>query len=266
MSTKVTWSGASSVSAAAAVDSDPISLTGSGGFSVIVEVTGSGSYGISGNLGLFVSNGGPYVQLPGSALYAVRLGAGQSEVFAWSSETFYASTILRWTQAGMPDSGELGDGYWNLSPLPAPAPAPATPPNAQVLGPAGSTDYGTDVLCVDDLDPSFSLITGRQVLAQDLYHGWTTQKGTLFYDASWGEDIQLLLNEGITDDLLAAWQGQLAAQAERDDRVQQADVALSFDEETETLTLVGQITPVGSGPFRMVVAVTDLSTTILQVT
>ena len=161
-----------------------------------------------------------------------------------------------------------------FTPQPPPAPTPPPlpiiipvpqPPPLHALGAAGNVDYGVDIYCLDDLDPGFALITGRQVLAQDIYHGWTTQKGTLVYDADWGEDVSLLLSEVMSPQTIASWQGRLAAQAERDDRVQTAAAAISFNEATQTATIVGQITPLVGGPFKMVMQVSQLSTALLQV-
>ncbi len=128
--TNLTWVGGTetTVSAAAAIDSDEIALAGSIGFSLIVQVTGSGAMGISGNLELVGVNGGVEAVI-GNSGQAVRVGAGQVEYFEWSFFAAYEYVLLRWTQAGAPDSGTLGVWAWNVvaAPVNLPAPAPSLP-------------------------------------------------------------------------------------------------------------------------------------------
>jgi hypothetical protein len=130
MATPVTWSGLTSVSMASRVDSDPITLPpGTSGFSATVFAQGGAPSGITGNLQIAVSNGGPYVVLPG--LLACSASNGLIVPFPFSyPNAFFNSALLRWTQAGPYDAGTLFDGDWSVTAIPVPPPTPGGGPVA----------------------------------------------------------------------------------------------------------------------------------------
>lgn len=134
MATPVTWSGATSVTAAASIDSDPIALPqGTLGFSAIGSMIGGSPSGIAGNLQIAVSNTGsdgyPTV-LPG--LLSVRASSGYTLPLAFSYlNEFYNFALLRWIQAGPYTAGTLVGWDWSISLAPpGPTPTPPSPSGA----------------------------------------------------------------------------------------------------------------------------------------
>lgn len=142
MSRPITWSGQLSESAAAEVDSDPISLGGVAGFSAIISVTGIAN----GNLQLMASNGGAAVSL-GTLSVGVAAGGLQSFTFSLQSQ-FYETAWIRWTPTGPASNGEIS-GDWSLS-ASAPPPSPPTPSpssGSTVQGPTAATQsYLTGIM------------------------------------------------------------------------------------------------------------------------
>lgn len=111
-SVAMTWSGSSSVSAAVAVNSDPVK-TSNGAFSAVVQANGTSGGGLSGNLQLLVSADGiTYVDLPGS-VQSVDLADGQSLVYTLSGIA-YEWAILQWVPGSL-TGGTLTDGSWSVA-------------------------------------------------------------------------------------------------------------------------------------------------------
>ena len=65
----------------------------------------------------------------------------------------------------------------------------------------------------------------------------------------------------MTVDTLAAIKAEAEAQAEQDERVLAANVRLVYDPQTEALTLRGTF-DAETGPFSMVMSITELSTSL----
>jgi hypothetical protein len=127
------------------------------------------------------------------------------------------------------------------------------------------TDLGTDVSCVEDLDPTFRLVTGREALAQALARRLSTKSGALALlgdDPDYGDDLRELVGE----DLGARALFEIAARAERealkDERIRST---------TATATLAGGVLVLtlalsdADGPFRLTLAVSEVSVTVLKV-
>lgn len=128
------------------------------------------------------------------------------------------------------------------------------------------TDYGTDIAMTADLrglDPAFGSVTGRRCLAEALVRRLQTPPGRLIDDPDYGYD---LIGE-INDDLGPADAGRIAVEVtnevQKDERVVSASTTASFA--LGVLTVSIEITD-GAGPFRLVLAVTAVSATVLQVT
>jgi hypothetical protein len=135
VTTAITWGGLTSITAGASIDSDPIALpAGTIGFSATVFMLGGSPNGIAGNLQIAVSNGGPFLVLPG--LLAVSVSNGLTVPFPFSfPNAYYTAALLRWTQSGPYKAGTLFDGDWNVVVVPPPGPTPTpplppTPPSA----------------------------------------------------------------------------------------------------------------------------------------
>jgi hypothetical protein len=201
----ITWGGLSPVSADSAIVSDFVAIpAGCIGFSAILNVYGLAPSGISGNLQLLVSNTGrpgSGVVLPGSVL-SVLLSSGDSNGYVWSViDQFYGYVAVGWNQAGMPDSGTLGNGTWNFNVvtssagLPSGAPTPSAPSSPS----AGSIPASTGALyamLLDCFPPSW--IPTNSILAGDVNYALFTALGVGLGAAG---DVVLPINGAVTSAL-----------------------------------------------------------------
>ena len=164
------------------------------------------------------------------------------------------------------DSVWGASGPWGGSPGGAPAGATLFPLQAalQLSQQNLSLSADTDIVCLTDLDPYFSLVASTNCLAQDLVHGISTQQGTLFYDGSWGFDIRQQLNGAVTVPILNSLSGQIQWQWGLDERVQNSTNSISWDG-VSTLVILGTVTPVSGTGFNFVIQATAVNVSLLSV-
>jgi hypothetical protein len=126
-----------------------------------------------------------------------------------------------------------------------------------------TTDYGSDMSLLMDLDPMGTVITGRLLLAQALIRRWTTPRGRLLDDPNYGYAVTDELN----DDLGPADINQIAAnmdaEAIKDERVVSSQTTVQFNPATGFL-ITTTIIDDGSGPFPLVLQISDVTVTILS--
>lgn len=86
--------------------------------------------------------------------------------------------------------------------------------------------YGVDLAGIEDSDETFSELDPESPVGiwQALVHRWSTPRGKLDDDPEYGRDLVAMLNVGIEQKDLQALGGQLAAEGEKDDRVQSLSV------------------------------------------
>lgn len=125
-------------------------------------------------------------------------------------------------------------------------------------------DYGIDVSCVDDIDPTFALVRGPVAVAQALARRFITARGGLHYDGTYGYDLRTYLNASIEpgDEFLIA--SAVEAQCELDERVASASADVRYDSLTETLR-VAIIADGDEGPFELVLGVSAVTVEILSI-
>lgn len=125
-------------------------------------------------------------------------------------------------------------------------------------------DFGTDISTPDasDIDPYFTTVTGWRCLAQAIGRRLTTPRGSLIDDAAYGFDVRTRLHDALTPSDLATMTGFVKREIEADERVDRADVSIAFSAPTSTLTIKAVVTT-GDGPFRLVLAVSSVTTEIL---
>ena len=93
--------------------------------------------------------------------------------------------------------------------------------------------------------------TNVEVIKQALYRRFTTEAGSLFYDATYGENVLSFLSDASTPKGREQLKTRLNRQALADERIDSADVTVDYDDATETLTI--QIDCIGAlGPFSLV--------------
>lgn len=120
------------------------------------------------------------------------------------------------------------------------------------------TDYGSDIACSTDIEPSLSVVSGTTCLAQALTRRLQTPPGGLFYDPDYGTDLRAFLNGGRDSYAI-----EHAAEVEclKDERVQHVSASVAFEGDTARLSLfiVG-----GDGPFVLVLAVSSMTVELLS--
>lgn len=125
-------------------------------------------------------------------------------------------------------------------------------------------DYGVDVDCVEDLDPAFGLVSGNKAVAQALLRRFSTPRGGLFYDRTYGYDLRAFCNADLHAHELFAIAASVEAEAERDERVSSARADVTFDAPTGRLRVSLRV--VGSeGPFALVLDVSAVTVELLTV-
>jgi hypothetical protein len=127
------------------------------------------------------------------------------------------------------------------------------------------TDADIDVL--DDLPPSFRLAHGPKVLANYIARELITPEGFLALnfagDAEYGIDVRGRLNGAWSTRELASLKAALEGKIKRHERVQAAKVDVSHTLATSTLTVHIEV-ETAAGPFKFVLAVTDVSVALLN--
>ena len=124
-------------------------------------------------------------------------------------------------------------------------------------------DFGTCWSCVDDLTMPSVMASGFRVVGEAVARRWSTPRGRLIDDLNYGTDVADSISDDLSPRDIARLQQNLAAEAQKDERVLKAVV-------TVTLTGAGMLIVTGAittarGPFKLVVSVSAASVTLLQV-
>jgi len=112
-----------------------------------------------------------------------------------------------------------------------------------------------------DLDPTFRIISGEQVVVQAVLRSWLTPRDSAV-DGE-GRDLRSYAQMRTSATNRARCKAQLKAQAERDERVQRADVRV--ENIGNVLRITGRITPLQGKDFRLVLDASELSATLVSV-
>lgn len=123
-------------------------------------------------------------------------------------------------------------------------------------------DYGTDIYCRGDLRRDMPTATGLVLLLNSLANRLETAPGTLAWDpqgADYGYDVRALVNAKIRDANKIG--RRVADELEKDDRVDSAEVAVTFLD--GSLELKCQVVAEEVGPFAFTLAVSELTVTVL---
>lgn len=114
---------------------------------------------------------------------------------------------------------------------------------------------GTDVHTPDlDLDPTFTLVSEGQMLAEAIARRLFTRRGTLLGDASYGRDLRALINGDDADP--ATIRARVEAEARADERVQTARAIVTL---TETVCTVAFAGTSAVGPFQFTATIDRLT-------
>jgi len=128
-----------------------------------------------------------------------------------------------------------------------------------------ATDYGRCISVTDDLPRRWTLVSGPRVVAEAILRRWSTERGTLPYDLDYGTDARDLLGDnaaGLSNGEMAQ---ALAREAEKDERLEDCNVSISYDRKAEMAIITAAITLVEGATFQLVASVDALTVTLLRV-
>lgn len=131
------------------------------------------------------------------------------------------------------------------------------------------TDFGTDLAVspnadgVLDISPMLNYSSGLATLIQSLICRQMCVRGSIVGAPNEGIDLRTYLRTGLTQQQLAGLPAVVQKELQRDERVQKADVAGSYDTATNALTLTETITT-AQGTFTLTLAVSAVTVTLLS--
>lgn len=124
-------------------------------------------------------------------------------------------------------------------------------------------DFGTDVSTIPDLDPTFTLISGPQVVAQSIARRLTTPRGDLAFHPDYGIDLRMWLNEAMTPQAIAECSQSIEAECRKDERVETVKVNVEMNYTTFSMRIKVFITT-ALGPFSLTLRIDKLTAEIIQ--
>jgi phage baseplate assembly protein W len=130
--------------------------------------------------------------------------------------------------------------------------------------PQTAPSYGTDLSCVSDMDPGAVEVSGLTLLGQACARRLMTPRGRLLDDPNYGTDITRYVNDDLSPADLAKIGSGVDAELVKDERVSASSTTVTFPS-TGILTLAIQVTPSTGPTFKLVIAVSQVTATLLQV-
>jgi len=124
-------------------------------------------------------------------------------------------------------------------------------------------DLGTDLSCVSDCTSDMAEVSGRVALAQSVARRYQTPRGRLIYDSNYGFDLTGYVNDDLSPADIARIQSGAAAEAEKDERVETAEVVIAVS--VAGIMVVTVTLDDGNGPFTLVLSVSEVTVDILSV-
>lgn len=123
-------------------------------------------------------------------------------------------------------------------------------------------DGSTRTTTIFDLAADSAMVSGRQCLAEALARRLVTARGTLISNPDYGTDVTAYVNDDIDARTLAKIASEVDGEMLKDERVVHSATTAAFL--GGVLVLSVNITD-GLGPFKLVLSVSDVTVSILQV-
>lgn len=124
-------------------------------------------------------------------------------------------------------------------------------------------NLGTCWSCTTDLTMPSIMASGNQCVAEAIVRRWSTSQGQLQDDPNYGYNVSDLIGADLSQNDLAYAQQQMAAEAQKDERVLSCAVTLQLTV-AGLLTIIALVTT-AAGPFQLVVSVSAVTTSLLLV-
>ena len=121
-----------------------------------------------------------------------------------------------------------------------------------------TTDYGSDISCVSDLDPNLTVVSGPLGVIQAVVRRLQTPRGFLWYDKNYGTDLRAFLNGKPSKFRIAQ---AIESEALKEERVQRADATVTIT--TDAITVELALT-LAEGTFDLTISVTALTVELIS--
>ena len=130
--------------------------------------------------------------------------------------------------------------------------------------PVTSGPYGHDLSCVTDLDPAMAETDGVHCLTQAITRRLITPRGGLIDDPNYGTDLTAEMNNDLLPSDIGRLQSAINAECRKAERVFSAACTVVLAAQG-VLTVSLVITGAAGPTFRMVLAITSVTVTVLSV-
>lgn len=124
-------------------------------------------------------------------------------------------------------------------------------------------DFGTDLSGIYDCPANMPEVSGRLLLAQAVARRLITPRGRLIGSPNYGYDLTQFINDDLSLQGISRIQSATQDEIVKDERVLSASVSISLDMNGSMLVkvLLGD----ASGPFSLVLSVTQVSVSVLEI-
>jgi phage baseplate assembly protein W len=124
-------------------------------------------------------------------------------------------------------------------------------------------DFGTDIRCVDDIDPHLRLVSGAENVACALARRLRTKRGKLFYARDYGRDLTAYVNADLTTTAMHDLRKDVERECLKDERVTEAVARVSWDASASMIVVL--VRAKGSGrDMRLVLGIDSVTVTVLE--
>lgn len=118
------------------------------------------------------------------------------------------------------------------------------------------TDFGRDLSCTDDLDPTMREVVGFELMREAVHRRLRTRRGLLIDDPNYGIDALDYVNGEMTAVELASIPAQIEGEIRKDERIAECTI-------TQTSTAAGGVAlnvlcETAAGPFSLTIPVTQV--------
>jgi hypothetical protein len=128
-------------------------------------------------------------------------------------------------------------------------------------------NFGLGWSCTTELTSPSIMVTGFRIIAEAIIRRWSTPRGGLLEDPSYGYDLTDAIGDDIGPADLARMSQGAAEEAQKDERVRNCYVTmgvLASGDGTGILSVQARV-ETSAGPFALVAAVSQVTVTLLQV-
>lgn len=128
--------------------------------------------------------------------------------------------------------------------------------------------YGRDLSCVTDVTDNLDEVDPEspQGIAESSMRRLISPRGSLYEDPDYGLDLRSICNKGVTYEELREIADQARAEVKKDDRVEDAQVTLDYDDLSSTLSVEVLLMPADPalGDFTFIFTVGEDGTPLLE--